>query len=42
MTFISTILIIIGAMFLGFLLYILILLYQALTIYIKKNKDEVK
>jgi hypothetical protein len=39
MTYLSTILIIIGAMFFGFLLYILILLYQALTIYIRKNKE---
>ncbi len=40
MQYLYLVLFVIGLMFAAFLFYVLILLYQALTIYIKKNKDE--
>jgi hypothetical protein len=42
MQYLYLVLFILGLMFAAFLFYILILLYQALTIYIKKNRDEEK
>ncbi len=42
MQYLYLVLFVIGLMFAAFLFYILILLYQALTIYIKKNRDEEK
>jgi hypothetical protein len=42
MQYLYVVLFILGLMLAAFLFYILILLYQALTIYIKKNKEEEK